>query len=113
MQPLDKWRMSLPAKMTPNDSPTNDEMYLLEVLTTSYRFECVVCRSLRRGRWGIRSEDVRKWARDRFRDATLELDSILKKVLLSGIIKKIPTTLYVKFCNPTDLVGVSNSTFTV
>ncbi|KAI6771339.1 hypothetical protein HG531_008964 [Fusarium graminearum] len=92
MQPLDKWRMSLPAKMTPSDSPTNDEMYLLEVLTTSYRFECVVCRSLRRGRWGIRSEDVRKWARDRFRDATLELDSILKKVLLSGIIKKIPTT---------------------
>ncbi|ESU10052.1 hypothetical protein FGSG_03207 [Fusarium graminearum PH-1] len=81
MQPLDKWRMSLPAKMTPSDSPTNDEM-----------FECVVCRSLRRGRWGIRSEDVRKWARDRFRDATLELDSILKKVLLSGIIKKIPTT---------------------
>ncbi|EKJ73845.1 hypothetical protein FPSE_05968 [Fusarium pseudograminearum CS3096] len=81
MQPLDRWRMSLPAKMNPNDSSTNDEM-----------FECVVCRSLRRGRWGIRSEDVRKWARERFRDATLELDSILKKVLLSGIIKKIPTT---------------------
>ncbi|QPC70646.1 hypothetical protein HYE68_001398 [Fusarium pseudograminearum] len=92
MQPLDRWRMSLPAKMNPNDSSTNDEMYLLEVLTTSYRFECVLCRSVRRGRWGIRSEDVRKWARERFRDATLELDSILKKVLLSGIIKKIPTT---------------------
>ncbi|GKU16401.1 unnamed protein product [Fusarium langsethiae] len=92
IEPLDRWRTSLPTKMNPNDSSSNGELYLLEALTTSYRFECVMCRSLRRGRWGIRSEDVREWARERFRAATLELDSILKKVLLSDIIRKMPTT---------------------
>ncbi|OBS24503.1 hypothetical protein FPOA_05044 [Fusarium poae] len=92
IQPLDRWRNSLPTKMKLNGSRPNGELYLLEVLTTSYRFECVMCRSLRRGRWGICTEDIRKWAQDRFRAATLELDSILKKVLLSDIIQTMPTT---------------------
>ncbi|RGP77145.1 cutinase transcription factor 1 beta [Fusarium longipes] len=68
------------------------EVYLLEALTTSYRFECILCRLLRRGRWGIRSEEVRKWAYGRFRAAILELETILKKVLVSDIIRQMPTT---------------------
>ncbi|KAM0410851.1 hypothetical protein ACHAPD_010664 [Fusarium lateritium] len=92
MQPLDRWRISLPIKMNLNDSSLNDDPYLLEALTTSYRFECVMCRSLRRGRWGLCTDDARKWAQGRFRAATLELDSILKKVLLGDIIRMMPTT---------------------
>lgn len=95
IQPLDSWRASLPARMNISDSSLEHEIYLLEALTTSYRFECIMCRLLHRGRWRVHEDSVRQWAQQRFRAATLELDSILKRVLISGTIRKMPTTLYV------------------
>ncbi|RBR26408.1 uncharacterized protein FIESC28_00813 [Fusarium coffeatum] len=92
IQPLDSWRTSLPAKMKSDDAGLEGEMYYSEALTTSYRFECIMCRLLRRGRWPVRDETVREWAKERFRAATLELDSILKRVLMGDTIRKMPTT---------------------
>jgi hypothetical protein len=99
--------------MNLDDPSLGGEMYLLEALTTSYRFECIMCRLLRRGRWGVRSEDMRKWAQGRFRAATIELDTILKKVLMYGIIRKMPTTLYVFSQCPIAIVSISNLALTV
>lgn len=81
--------------MTSDDAEIEGEMYYAEALTTSYRFECIMCRLLRRGRWPVGDETVREWAKERFRAATLELDSILKRVLMGDTIRKMPTTLYV------------------
>ncbi|CAG7566052.1 unnamed protein product [Fusarium equiseti] len=92
IQPLDSWRTSLPARIKSDDASLDGEMYYCEALTTSYRFECIMCRLLRRGRWPVRDETVREWAKERFRAATLELDSILKRVLMDDTIRKMPTT---------------------
>ncbi|KAJ4117487.1 Fusaric acid cluster transcription factor fub12 [Fusarium equiseti] len=92
IEPLDSWRTSLPARMKSDDAGLEGEMYYSEALTTSYRFECIMCRLLRRGRWPVKDETVREWAKERFRAATLELDSILKRVLMGDTIRKMPTT---------------------
>ena len=79
--------------MKSDNADVEGEMYYSEALTTSYRFECIMCRLLRRGRWPVGDETVREWAKERFRTATLELDSILKRVLMGDTIRKMPTTL--------------------
>ncbi|KAF4949248.1 hypothetical protein FSARC_13554 [Fusarium sarcochroum] len=90
IQPLDTWRASLPDKMR-SDHPFHDgEFYLLDVLTTSYRFECIMCRLLRRGRWQVRDVGIREWAQQRFRSAIFELDTISKRVLVNDTIHKLP-----------------------
>ncbi|KAL6232810.1 hypothetical protein BDW75DRAFT_216838 [Aspergillus navahoensis] len=92
IQPLDTWRMSLPHKMQFDNSLPDGEIYHLEALTTSYRFECIMCRLLRRGRWQIRDASLHEWAQQRFRAATFELDTIVKRVLIDNTIQKLPTT---------------------
>ncbi|KAM0548426.1 hypothetical protein ACHAPJ_009912 [Fusarium lateritium] len=76
--------------MRSDDSLQDGEFYLLEVLTTSYRFECIMCRLLRRGRWHVRDAGIREWARQRFRSAIFELDTISKRVLVNDTIHKLP-----------------------
>lgn len=72
-----------------------NDIYLLEALTISYRFECIMFRLLYRGRWKVRDTNVRDGARQRFRSAMLELDTIVKRVLVDNTILEMPTTLCV------------------
>jgi hypothetical protein len=76
-------------------SREESDIYLLEALTTSYRFECIMFRLLCRGRWKVRDTRVREWAQQRFRSAMLELDTIVKRVLVDNTIREMPTTLCV------------------
>ncbi|KAI8713678.1 Zn(2)-C6 fungal-type domain-containing protein [Fusarium sp. LHS14.1] len=92
IQPLDSWRTSLPDKMRSASSSTEDEIYHIEVLTTSYRFECILCRLLRRGRWQIRDSSLCEWAQQRFRSAIFELNTIVQRVMINNTIQKLPTT---------------------
>jgi hypothetical protein len=95
MQPLDSWRRLLPERMQTAHSLQENDIFLLEALTTSYRFECITFRLLRRGRWKVRDTNVREWAQQRFRSALLELDTIVKRVLVDNTIREMPTNLYV------------------
>jgi hypothetical protein len=52
-------------------------------------------RLLHRGRWKVRDTSVHEWAKQRFRSAMLELDTIVKRVLVDNTIREMPTTLYV------------------
>jgi hypothetical protein len=81
--------------MQPTDSLQDNDIFLLEALTTSYRFESIMFRLLHRGRWKVRDDNVREWAKQRFRSAMLELDTIVKRVLVDNTIREMPTTLYV------------------
>ncbi|KAG5657357.1 hypothetical protein KAF25_005921 [Fusarium avenaceum] len=92
IQPLDTWRKSLPERMQTAHSLQENDIYLLEALTISYRFECIMFRLLYRGRWKARDTNVRDWARQRFRSAMLELDTIVKRVLVDNTILEMPTT---------------------
>lgn len=91
--PLDAWRTSLPDRMQLMASFADGEIYHLEALTTSYRFECIMCRLLRRGRWQMSDGGLREWAQQRFRSAIFELDTIVKRVMINNTIQKLPTTL--------------------
>ncbi|KAF6526040.1 hypothetical protein HZS61_009084 [Fusarium oxysporum f. sp. conglutinans] len=90
--PLDAWRTSLPDRMQLMASFADGEIYHLEALTTSYRFECIMCRLLRRGRWQMSDGGLREWAQQRFRSAIFELDTIVKRVMINNTIQKLPTT---------------------
>ncbi|KAM0342921.1 hypothetical protein ACHAPU_009125 [Fusarium lateritium] len=68
------------------------DIFILEALTTSYRFECIMCRLLDRGRWKVQDANVRERAKHRFRSGTLELDTIVKRVLINNTIRQLPTT---------------------
>ncbi|KAF4992927.1 hypothetical protein FGRMN_6871 [Fusarium graminum] len=92
IQPLDDWRMLLRGRMRLDDSPPDSEIFVLEALTTSYRFECIMCRLLGRGRWKVQDTSVREWAQQRFQSGTLELDTIVKRVLINDTIHQLPTT---------------------
>ncbi|KAF5672303.1 cutinase transcription factor 1 beta [Fusarium heterosporum] len=91
IQPLDSWRMLLPGKMQLGNPPPESEIFVLEALTTSYRFECIMCRLLGRGRWNVQDANVHQWAQQRFRSAILELDTIVKRVLINNKIRQLPT----------------------
>ncbi|KAM0326052.1 hypothetical protein ACHAPQ_007830 [Fusarium lateritium] len=49
-------------------------------------------RLLRRGRWKVRDAKVLEWAEQRFRSSMLELDTIVKRVLVNDSIQEMPTT---------------------
>ncbi|KAF9768190.1 Fusaric acid cluster transcription factor fub12 [Fusarium sp. DS 682] len=91
IQPLDSWRIALADKLQLVTSFPDGEIYHLEALTISYRFECIMCRLLRRGRWQMSDEGLRDWAQQRFRAAIFELDTIVKRVMINNTIQKLPT----------------------
>ncbi|KAF4957113.1 hypothetical protein FGADI_3332 [Fusarium gaditjirri] len=90
--PLDAWRTSLPDRIQLMAAFADGEIYHLEALTISYRFECIMCRWLRRGRWQMSDGGLREWAQQRFRSAIFELDTIVKRVMINNTIQKLPTT---------------------
>lgn len=92
MHPLDTWRKSLAAKMSVDGNPGTD-VYYLNVQAMSYRFECILCRLIRRHWQQSRHVDCSEWAKQRLRSAILELDTIAVRVLASDTIHDFPISL--------------------
>ena len=94
LDPLDAWRQSLADKMHVS-SMTGTNVYYLHMQAMSYRYECILCRLLRR-RWRQAGHPGRaEWARQRLHSAMLELDTIARRVLASGTLLEYPVSLYV------------------
>jgi hypothetical protein len=92
MHPLDAWRKSLAAKMHVGGNTGTDVQYL-SLQAMSYRFECVLCRLIRRLWQQSQHPDWSEWAKQRLRSAILELDTIAMRVLLSGTFQEFPLPL--------------------
>ncbi|RDL30386.1 uncharacterized protein BP5553_10264 [Venustampulla echinocandica] len=91
MHPLDAWRKSLAAKMHVGGN-TGTDVYYLNIQAMSYRFECILCRLIRRYWQQSQHADWREWAKQRLRSAILELDTIAMRVLASGTLQDFPVT---------------------
>ncbi|RFU35528.1 hypothetical protein B7463_g802, partial [Scytalidium lignicola] len=89
MHPLDAWRKSLAAKMHVGGN-TGTDVYYLNIQAMSYRFECILCRLIRRCWQQSRHADWSEWAKQRLRSAILELDTIAMRVLASGTLQDFP-----------------------
>ncbi|KAI9713834.1 MAG: hypothetical protein M1820_000564 [Bogoriella megaspora] len=89
MHPLDAWRKSLAAKMHISGD-TGTDVYYLNSQAMSYRFECVLCRLIRRYWQQSQHADWSEWAKQRLRSAVLELDTIAMRVLASGTLQHFP-----------------------
>lgn len=88
-QSLDAWRKSLPGMMHMGESFEAD-VYFLSIQAMSYRFECILCRLIRR-RWErSQNPDWGDWAKKRLRSAIFELDTITKRVLSRGTLLCFP-----------------------
>lgn len=92
MHQLDTWRKSLAAKMH-MDGDTGTNVYYLNIQAMSYRFECILCRLIRRSWQQSRHADWSEWAKQRLRSAILELDTIAMRVLASGTLQDFPVSL--------------------
>ncbi|KUJ21871.1 uncharacterized protein LY89DRAFT_637897 [Mollisia scopiformis] len=88
MHPLDTWRTSLATKMHVVGN-TGIDVYYLNIQALSYRFECVLCRLIRRQ---SRHADWNEWAKQRLRSAILELDTIAMRVLAGGTLQDFPSS---------------------
>jgi len=89
MHPLDAWRKSLAAKMHVGGNNGTD-VYYLNMQALSYRFECILCRLIRRCWQQPQHADWSEWAKQRLRSAILELDTIAMRVLASGTLQDFP-----------------------
>ncbi|KAG9790347.1 hypothetical protein KCU88_g1316, partial [Aureobasidium melanogenum] len=89
MQPLDKWRESLAAKMHLSGN-TGSDIYYLNIQAMSYRFECILCRLIRRCFQQSGRTEWSEWAKQRLRTAILELDTIAMRILASGTLQDFP-----------------------
>lgn len=94
LHPLDAWRKSLAVKMHV-DGNIGADVYYLTMQAVSYRFECVLCRLIRRCWQQTQHADWSEWAKQRLQSAILELDTITKRVLASGTLQDFPISLYV------------------
>lgn len=90
MAPLDAWRKSLSAGLHVDGNAETD-LYYLHLRALSYRYECILCRVVRRQR--ARPADVIDWAKQRLRSAILELDTIVMRVLGCGTLHDFPISL--------------------
>ncbi|KAH8738441.1 hypothetical protein BGZ61DRAFT_440039 [Ilyonectria robusta] len=91
IRPLDAWRMSLAEKMQIRDQSSDGDMYYAELRGSSYRFEFVICRLIRR-RWQSRDAERCEWAKQRLRSAIFELDAIAGRMLANGTIQDFPVS---------------------
>ncbi|KAH8124073.1 fungal-specific transcription factor domain-containing protein [Trichoderma asperelloides] len=89
MHPLDTWRKSLANKMHVGGSIGTD-VYYLNIQAMSYRFECILCRLIRRRLQQSQHADWSEWAKERLRSAILELDMISMRVLANGTLQDFP-----------------------
>ena len=89
---LDTWRRSLATKMHIRED-TGTDVYYLNIRAMSYRFECILCRLIRRSWQQSEHADWSEWAKQRLRSAILELDAISVRVLSSGTLQDFPVPL--------------------
>ena len=89
MHLLDEGRKSLASKMHVETS-TRTDTYYLNIQAMSYRFECVLCREIRRQPQNM---DRIGYAKQRVRSAMLELDTIAMRVLALGTLWEFPVIL--------------------
>lgn len=94
-QSLDSWRNSLPELMHSSGS-SEINICFLSIQALSYRFECILCRLIRRRGEGSQAPVWVDLAKSRLRIAIFELDTITKRVLSSGTLLCFPISLYVK-----------------
>lgn len=92
LQPLDTWRKSLATKMFADGNTGSDVCYL-SIKGLSYRFECILCRLIRRYWKQSQHADYYEWAKQRLRSAIFELDTITKTVLSEDILQMFPISL--------------------
>lgn len=92
MHPLDAWRKSLATKMLVGEN-TGTDVYYLHFQALSYRFECILCRLIRRCWQQSQHADWGEWAKQRLRSAILELDTITMRVLATGTLEDFPVSL--------------------
>lgn len=92
MGPLDAWRICLASKMHVGANAETD-VYYLNIKAMSYRFECVLCRLMRRCWEQSPHADWSEWAKQRLRSAILELDTIVMRILASGTLQNFPISL--------------------
>lgn len=92
MHPLDTWRKSLATKMHVG-TDTGTDVYYLNMQAMSYRFECILCRLIRRRWQQSQHAEWSEWARQRLRSSILELDTIALRVLASGTLGDFPMSL--------------------
>ncbi|KAK4503089.1 hypothetical protein PRZ48_006516 [Zasmidium cellare] len=90
MHSIDGWRKSLPSILHLDDNAGHD-LYYIHLQALSYRYECILCRLIRRQR--NRPEEWKEWAKQRLRAATLELDTMAMRVLASGTLQDFPISL--------------------
>ncbi|KAF2491345.1 hypothetical protein BU16DRAFT_594212 [Lophium mytilinum] len=89
LHPVDDWRKSLASKMHVSGNTATD-VYYLNIQAMSYRYECVLCRLIRRGLQQSQHADWSAWAKQRLRSAILELDTIAMRVLASDTLQDFP-----------------------
>jgi hypothetical protein len=89
MRPLDLWRASLATTMHV-EGTTGSNICYLHAQALSYRFECMLCRMIRRR---SQPSDWVEWANQRLRSAIVELDTIALRVSASGTFHKFPVSL--------------------
>lgn len=65
----------------------------LNVQAVSFRFECILCRLVRRNCQRFGRADWSEWAQKRLRSAILELDTIAMRILAYGTLEECPTPL--------------------
>lgn len=96
LHPLDAWRKTLAARMHVGGNIGAD-VYYLTIQAISYRFECILCRLIRRYSQQSHHTEWSEWAKHRLHSAILELDTIARRVLASGNLLDFPISLYVRF----------------
>lgn len=94
MYPMDAWRKSLASRLHVGENTKSDRHYL-NLQGTSYRFECILCRWIRRGWQQPPPADWSDWVKERLQSAILELDAIFMRILASGTLLEYPMSLYV------------------
>jgi hypothetical protein len=92
MESLDVWRRSLAAKMHVAES-TGIDVYYLNMQTMSYRSECVLCRLIRSRSQQSGQSAASEWAKQRLRNAILELDTIAIRVMANELLYRFPMYL--------------------
>ncbi len=88
MHLLDEWRKSFISNMHADNTGT--DTYYLSIQALSYRYECILCRQIRR-----KSENAEwtRFAKQRLRSAMLELDTIIMRVLAEENVQVYPVFL--------------------
>jgi hypothetical protein len=89
MRPLDEWRASLAARMHVDGSPGLN-VYYLHAQALSYRFECMLCRMMRRR---YRDSSWVEWTDQRLRSAIVELNAIALRASVGGTLQEFPVSL--------------------